>query len=170
MAAKHPRAPAAELPSASSHQIRLLARQRSSRPCSRPRPWSRTSRWAAVTGERAGLPRRRYRDILRERHDLAARGDRERRAHRRLRRASVGRWRPQRRGRGTCGSGRRGWPRPCGSGALEGHRRESEGEDGGILVIFAGWAHMSGHLNGVNWMEVNGRVHRYCKKRRRVHR
>ncbi|RLM61049.1 hypothetical protein C2845_PM14G17090 [Panicum miliaceum] len=37
-------------------------------------------------GERAGLPRRRHRDFLRERHGLAARGDRERRAHRRLRR------------------------------------------------------------------------------------
>ena len=37
--------------------------------------------------------------------------------------------------------------------------KQSEGEKRGILVIFAGWAHMSGHLNGVNWMEVDGRVH-----------
>ena len=30
---------------------------------------------------------------------------------------------------------------------------------GGIFVIFAGWAHISGHLNDVNWVEVDGRVH-----------
>ena len=30
---------------------------------------------------------------------------------------------------------------------------------GGIFVIFAGWAHISRHLNDVNWVEVDGRVH-----------